>query len=114
MSVVVKPSAYAIAAAEALDIEFTIFVAKFASSPIAAASSLRVFKVSGDKSIKLATAAAISTVVADAEFKKYGREFQATEPLPIFSCDVSVTKPSSQIAKIGLLEDQLEAVSLLI
>ena len=73
-----------------------------------------MLRVDGDRSIRLATAAAISIVVADAEFKKYGREFQATEPLPIFNCDVSVTNPSSPIAKVGLLEDQLDAVSLLI
>jgi hypothetical protein len=87
----------------ALDaIELVTVVAKLASSLSAAASSFRVSSAAGAESTML--------VLIASRVTKYCKATQFEEPFPILNFPVSVSKPNSPAARIGLEDVQVAAV----
>ena len=85
-------------------LRFVAIVVKNAgSSPMDAASSLRVFRRSGAPSIMASNSAALA---------KYVRAAQFEEPLPILNLFVSVSKPISPAANTGFAAVHCAAVPL--
>ena len=83
---------------------------KLGSSLIAAASSFNVSSVPGAESIMPDTAAEIAAAISVGVRPVYASEVQAVEPLPIFSLRVSVSKPNSPTASVGLVDVHWDAI----